>query len=415
MLVQVWIIALALGKDRFGIWLLAVTWATTVRQVLDLRVWETITRFVTQYRAQSKTHRAGATIRVAFIVEATTSAFAFGVVYSTAEFVADLLLKDPAAANVIRVSALFTLTSCVSEPARAVLRVADWFRVSALQSFLRSSMCASAVVAACFYSPSVVGVMAAAAFAGLIGEVVLFVAAFGAVRAMDLHISGTEVRAAVPSVVREQMKFLGSSSVVGICGVVVTRLDILVVGALGTPAAAGVYGLARRVVNQSSLVIQPLQDAVFPDVARIYVESEEELQKFLFSLTCQLSLVVAPMCVLLSIIAPLAIPWVFGRDFIGAGLIAQILVWQLLWVPLIWFRGYLFVRDRLLLGIQLVVLDASICGSALLLLVPMYGAYGAAWAVVIRSWIWCVTSLIVIRSEANQPKSRAHRGTERSA
>src|SRR3989304_7566805 len=48
--VQGVIVARALGVERYGVLALITTYATTVNQFVDSRVWEAAIKFVTQYR-----------------------------------------------------------------------------------------------------------------------------------------------------------------------------------------------------------------------------------------------------------------------------------------------------------------------------------------------------------------------------
>jgi O-antigen/teichoic acid export membrane protein len=85
----------------------------------------------------------------------------------------------------------------------------------------------------------------------------------------------------------------------------------------------------------------------------------------------------------------------FGDAFEGAVLLFQILIWHLLWLPVAWIPSDLLVRGRAGLVTGLSWIDAAFFVGLLFVLVPTFGAVGAACAGTTRYLVFIVLSLAV--------------------
>ena len=89
-----------------------------------------------------------------------------------------------------------------------------------------------------------------------------------------------------------------------------------------------------------------------------------------------------------------AIPFFFGSEFQASVPLAQIVVWQVIWTPVLWVPGLLLSMERAKLLAGMNWLDALIYVVLLLILVSYMGALGAAVATLLRFVVWTSMSLL---------------------
>lgn len=161
-------------------------------------------------------------------------------------------------------------------------------------------------------------------------------------------------------------------------------LDVLIVGAIAGPAAAGVYGAATRIASAGSLVDQAIRVVVAPVFSRLLHQDDRAgLASVFRAATTWLVLFSAPIYLLLAAFAPVALS-VVGDAFVhgeaalitlAAGSIVSFLAGNVHSVLLMSGRSGLAAGNK----VFAVALDVAL----LFLFVPHHGIAGAAlaWAI----------------------------------
>lgn len=246
--------------------------------------------------------------------------------------------------------------------------------------------------------PSLVGFLGAQLIGLGVGAAMLLVMGVGAARALDVRWWRRGGLAALRGRRREIIRFCLLTNLSGCSRVLTGRVDNLVLALFATPAAVGLYDIARSLTNHLRDMAGPLQMSVFPEMARLAAEgAHEKLRRLERQITISLAVAVVPVCVAGTVAAPLLIPLLFGDAFEGAVLLFQILIWHLLWLPVVWIPGDLLVRGRAATVTGLNWIDAVFFVGLLFLLVPTFGAVGAACAGTTRYLVFIVLSVVVWR------------------
>ncbi len=170
------------------------------------------------------------------------------------------------------------------------------------------------------------------------------------------------------------------------------ELDILFVGAVLDPAAASLYHVAKKLGEVLGLAVAPVQQAVYPEVARLWARAEA-LRFRRTILQIDLAAGALGLAFLLGIAfnADLLIRLTVGDEFSAA---AGPLVVQTIGVCVFLF-GIVLRPAVLSMGMQIrflqIVTLSTVCFYATLLLaVPAFGIYGATLAHVIYNLVWLV-------------------------
>ena len=414
----------ALGSDDFGVLVLAVTWTLTVGQLLDSRIWEPVIKFVPQFRAQRRFDQASGVVQFCCIIEIVSALAAVAVVLLTAPLVATILLKDAASGpGLVRLASVMVVLLIPVNPVTALLRLADRPAWIAGHQLIVGLVQTAATASVWLTAPSLVGFLAAQVLGLAIGGAFMLVAGAFACRRLGLDLLRLDRLATLRGHFREILRFCVMTNLTGCSRVLTSRADRLVLGLLATPAAVGVYDVARTIAAQLNDLVASLQMALFPEMSMLAAEGEHaRLKRLQRQVSIVIAAIVVPGCVATMFAAPWVLPWIFGQEFAGSAGLLQILVWQLLWLPVVWIPGYLLVIGRAGTLTALTWFDAALFMAMLAVLVPALGATGAAWAMTARSIVWIGLMVLTLRrighvpvSSAKKVVNRPHRAADRRA
>jgi O-antigen/teichoic acid export membrane protein len=163
------------------------------------------------------------------------------------------------------------------------------------------------------------------------------------------------------------------------------RMDILMLGRMVDEAEVGRYGAAVRIIDVLVLMPRVMATAAFPAMRRTLDAEGRELTAMLVAKALRLTLLLCSAVALaVWILAPWALLWVTGREFVSATPTLRILAFGVLLQAASYVFARLLValereRDFLLIGIL-----SLLCNFALnLVWIPRYGIDGAALATVV--------------------------------
>jgi O-antigen/teichoic acid export membrane protein len=166
--------------------------------------------------------------------------------------------------------------------------------------------------------------------------------------------------------------------------VILTRVDVLLVKALSTEHALGLYTAVTRLTYPMTVLSMMTAVAIFPVVSRYVSENVAVAHRIVRRAMTRLALIGLAAAALIAFQADLVVRLLCGPQFLDAGPVLAVAVW---YVPL--FYSYQVVSDLLVAsnkvwGIVWITLACLLVGIAInLVVIPRYGALGAAWTTVI--------------------------------
>ncbi len=169
------------------------------------------------------------------------------------------------------------------------------------------------------------------------------------------------------------------------------RADVFLISSLGSWRDVGLYSAALRMVDLARTVTPAFARAMYPVLARLRAAGQIEYAAAARRATRNGLLLSVPIVLGLYGCAGPVIHLLFGADLAGAADILRILAWAVLPFSIaIVLAQVLFAADRQAvdLGVNLVSMAVSAGGA--LLLVPRFGAAGAAVAVLAASSVYAV-------------------------
>lgn len=183
------------------------------------------------------------------------------------------------------------------------------------------------------------------------------------------------------------------------------NVDSVMLSKLGDIKTVGNYNAAYRLVFAGLLLANGLSLAVYPYFAKIWKKDRSHVFGVFNSLFKLLLAISLPVSFIIAFFANDIIVFVFGDKFYASGPILQILIWTL--IPL--YLYHITGRTLEAIGEQGFVartMVVSVAGNILLnaILIPSFGAKGAAAATLLSTSLILLLHLVFISNKVGAPQ-----------
>lgn len=201
---------------------------------------------------------------------------------------------------------------------------------------------------------------------------------------------------------QQAMTFFSLGKWVFLTGVVMyifPRLDVMVLAKYVSYADIGTYAAANTVVMLLALFSRSLNKVILPKAMKEAIASPEEFRKFSREVLLSSGLIVLVSLILFFMAKP-AIRIVYGPEYLASANIFRVLLGGYLISML--FLPYSFVFYALDQGHLRFYLECTkiiLALALLLVLVPLFGLAGAAWAITITMAANAVWSYLILRQK----------------
>lgn len=169
--------------------------------------------------------------------------------------------------------------------------------------------------------------------------------------------------------------------ILSIAFLVATEIDTIMLGLLSTDTEVGIYAAGKQIITKIPHISLAIVMGVMPVFAKLNNSNHEELKDLFNKLLKVNAVILIPIAVFLLVFSGYFIPLIFGEEYSAAVLPLQILTIYLLCTsfskPLGQFLNYRGMAARRVVYTSGAVLLDIILN---LLLIPQYGAVGAAAA-----------------------------------
>lgn len=173
----------------------------------------------------------------------------------------------------------------------------------------------------------------------------------------------------------------------GIAITVYMRVDQLMISSMSGNSELGLYSAVVRLTEAFCLIPLAFIQSTFPKLIRLKEENEQEFYSALQNLYDRVSLMGYASILFASLFSKELLGVLYGDTYVKAAPILSLLIWSVVFMTLGTARGSFMVTMNLT-GLYLkTVAIASIINIILnYILIPEYGAFGAAVATVISYW-----------------------------
>jgi O-antigen/teichoic acid export membrane protein len=210
----------------------------------------------------------------------------------------------------------------------------------------------------------------------LLGRLILVAAYFKALHVHQLLQGVLPHRAGIAAYLRQVPTFLG----IMVCSASINRLDFLLLPALGSAHALGLYSAPYKVYEMALMAPSLITIVLMPMFASQYQKSPERLAR-LIEAAIRLLLLAAIPCVGVAAFFARPIMSLFGPDFIDTAWVLQLMLVSLLFVTLNQLLSLvMLVSHQQVLDFKALMWSCIAYALLLLLLIPRWGMGGAAAA-----------------------------------
>jgi teichuronic acid exporter len=192
-----------------------------------------------------------------------------------------------------------------------------------------------------------------------------------------------------PKAIREPLRFGWQISISLLAMNSYQRLDNFVAGRVLGPAALGFYGNAWELANVPIEKVASLVTTVIPSFLSAVQDQPAALRRYLRGLTETIALAAFPATIGLSLVAPDAVPLIFGHKWDGMIAPLQVLSFYAA------FRAIVALLPKVLVAIQKVrfVMWADL---AALILLPIAFYIGSSKGITGIAWAWVVAYPFIV-------------------
>lgn len=382
---QAVVLGRALGVDTYGLLAVIMAFVTTVNQVVDIRMWESVTKFVGDFHERGDHGRARATVKLAYLIDAGTGIVAFLLVLALAPLAVHRFLHDRVAAEDVILYAGTLLVATANDTSMALLRVFDRF------DWLSAERVASAVV-------RLLALWAAAAATGRLTPVLAVYVAVELGRSVALLVLGLRAsRSALTGpgpdhlgVVRDGLsefwRFTLNNAATTVLVLITRQVDILILASLRPPAEVGLFRMAKNFGQLILRLSDPVYHAIYPELVRLVTNAPHQVGAFIVRSMRVVLLLVIPAGLVLIVAARPVLELAVGSEFAAAAAPLRIVVLgALIHAGFLWARPLALARGRSHLSTIAHAAGAAVLVLSSFLLVPRFGAIGSALTFVASS------------------------------
>lgn len=407
-----------LSPDRFGFYLLILAYPDAVQQLLDFHIRDAMTRYLGGFLERGQKAEAVATVKLLWLIDIVVSAIAFAIVAVTSALIARALLRDDSVADLVMVYAAGLFFSSSVTGSGAIMRVLDRFGlafgISAASAALRITLLAGAIGLGGGFERLVW----ARAGAEVAAAAMLAAGALWALK----PVVWAERRAPMSLLRgrgRELGGFLVSTNLISLVRMASTKLDVILVGALATPAAVALYKIALQFGRLPLLVTDALYTAIYPIIARAVGGGRLlEVRSLTRQASVAVGFVVVPLGLVGLLLATPILEFLVGERFTDATTPLRIIVLGTLpYVTFFWLPAVMFSTGAAGVLLRISVVAVMLQLGALIALVPPYGAGGAAVGVALSYLAAVIIGLayLVRREIIVLPLERSSKRRERTS
>lgn len=268
-LVQIALIANALGVEQYGRFAIAASFVMLVAQFFDVRIGVAATTFGARELTGRDNDRAAGLFQLTYLIDGLTGVLGFVVVVGLGAIFGPKLVGTDGFV-LVAAYALIILASTVDDSSLAVMRLLDRYRLVAIYSVALESLRIAFVAFVVLSGGGLIAValaLAAHRFVAAIVQVTLTNLVFR--RDTGRHLFRGRSFDRVRDIHREMVSTIFHTNVVSYARLTQTQLPTVLLGALGTPYDAGLYKLGMAGAAGLGRLADPAQIAFLPRLSRL--------------------------------------------------------------------------------------------------------------------------------------------------
>jgi O-antigen/teichoic acid export membrane protein len=403
------VLARLLGVSDFGLLALILAYVELLNKFFDVRVWETATKYIGTFWEKRDYDRTRSMVKLSYIVDISSGILAFAIAVLTANIANKYFIHSPQAYALILIYSISLLIDTANNTSDAILRVFNKFKQIAFISSIYTVFRVSLVCLVLFIGLGLKGVL-------FIYVAASFFAFTIRIWAVSQTLSEFKLDGWLSSklgLIRDQWKdiawFLANTSFTGTLKMGTENFfGILALGYFSGKDAAAYYKIARSAMKLLTRFSDPLQQAIYPELVRIF--KSEGLTDFTnlikYALKTLLKFTI-PLSIIIVLFAEQLMSTLFGKDYVAATNTFRVITVAMLISQLtFWINSALLAIGKPGLRTVLDVITTATYVGLLVVLVPKFSYLGAGYAFLGFGIVKSSVSLIFMRDSIKSEERR---------
>lgn len=166
--------------------------------------------------------------------------------------------------------------------------------------------------------------------------------------------------------------------------IIYMKIDQIMLGYIATQKDVGIYNVAVKLSELPYFVATYIMMSVYPILVRLYEQNKNKYIENKFFIYRLMSFLAFSIVIFISPLSEFIVDIIYGEDYLFASTVMKIHLISMFWV----FNGVAQSRKNIIIGFQKINMGMTIIGAIInlilnFLLIPHYGAVGAAIATVV--------------------------------
>jgi len=407
--IQTVIIARIMGVDNYGLLALIIAYVEIINNLFDFKVWETATKYIGTFWTNGEKGKTLSMIKFSYIVDISSGILAFIVAILTAKIASSYVIHSPHAYTLIWIYSLSLLIDTANSTSDAILRVFNRFkRIAFISSFI-SLFRLILVSFLLYFGMGINGVLISFIVASFLGfSIRMFIVSktLGENQLTGWWRSDLNM-------IKEHWRgiawFLGNTSIAGTLKMANDNyLGVLVLGYFSGKEGAAYYKIAKTFVKLIRNIMDPLYEAIYPELVRIISSNTlKDFKKLLRYSTKTLMKLTIPIAIIILIFSGTIITLIFGKEYLPASNTLRVVTVAIVITQLtFWINPALLAFGRPGLRTLVNTVSTAIYIVLLFLLVPKYSYIGAAFAFMGFAIVRAIISITSLKASIKWEKER---------
>ena len=388
-----------LDPRDYGIFALGFSIATLALRFFEATVYEGFVYYFARSVEQGEFSKAVALVKLGAWAEIVVGFIGVLALLGLNLLAPQLFVSEETFFLVLSLSALACFLGKVpSYTLFGVFRVLDDFRGSAIVRVARQALAVAVVALALgVFGASLTDVLLIECSVRFVGVIALVVSAQRLLRRRFPHVSLSSPISACADIYSGMWRYAKNSYLSALWLIPSKEMDIAIVGYFGSLETVGMYQLAKRFMLALEAISDIIVAVIYPEITKRWSRAEfASLSRFIRRATGLLALTAVLVVAACLLGFGLVIDLLVGPQYSGSVAVFHLMVWALLVrLPLEWLSPLLLAAEKP----HLVQVASFVAGAATLglfaLLIPYYGANGAAVAYALSSVVLFAALLIL--------------------
>lgn len=400
-LVVVALTARTLGPANYGILALVLTYEATIGKLVSFNAWQAIIKFGSEVQHLEDKTSLKQLLKFGFLLDISSAVLGTILAIALSGFVISLLGWDQSIRELLVLYSILILFSLNGTPI-GVLRLYDRFDLLSYTAVLGAVIKLAGVTYCFFTNQSLLGFVIVYLITAIIGNLYQLLASLWVIRQQDLATFTSVPLRGLRSKFSGILDYVWTTNFNSTVRMLSRESDELILAALTTPSALGLYKIAKQFSKMLPKLTDPLYQSVYPELARLWVAGN---YKGYLSLIKRSTLIVGFVTLLVWILFALfgkyIIIWTVGPVYQDAYWLAVLYMFALV-IAVITFS---FQPAMLAMGLPRESFKVQIIATVFyfILLIPLVGWWlgimGAALSYVLYYVIWSCLMFARLRQQ----------------